>query len=399
MPDVERLTFKGNVGYLYRDDGSVVTMVPTVQNQWVPENGKQYPLPPGGSGGPTIAVTAAMVEAAVTSVGGSLSAMLDTSTNIAKAFNDAVAGSYPDILSSKNRVACLVGECAQETDWFKTTVEYSAGSNSYSPYDGRGFIQLTHQSNYAAFGQWMQSIGKLTDANYFVDNPTALGDVQYAAYTAIYYFTQVKWSGQNLMQLCDTASDPWANISRAINRGDPNSTLAAYGEADRTTAINAVLGVTPDPTSPTTPTGLPDALVAWVEAHEGAFRYSQASPQRLDPVTYGQTDCSGLMGYVYETVANKHIGWWTGTHDDGQQQYGTVIESGSSGTSPDEALLQKGDLIFYMWSGYNANYDHVDMYVGANQVSGHGGPGMGPNRKTMDTRCAAAYQWRVRRYL
>ena len=58
MPDVERLTFKGNIGYLYRDDGSVVTMVPTVQNQWIPENGKQYPLPPGSVGGPTIAITA-----------------------------------------------------------------------------------------------------------------------------------------------------------------------------------------------------------------------------------------------------------------------------------------------------------------------------------------------------
>ena len=374
-------------------------MIPTVQNQWVPENGKQYPIPPGSSGGATIAITAEMIEAAVTSVGGSVSAMLDTSANLAAAFNAAVAGSYPDILNSKNRVACLIGECAQETDWFKTTVEYTAGSKSYSPYDGRGFIQLTHQENYAAFGKWMQSIGKLTDANYFVDNPTALGDVQWAAYTAIYYFTQPKWNNRSLLEYCDTSSDPWSDISRAINRGDPASTSPAYGEADRTTAINAVLAVTPAPTSPTPPTGVQDALVAWMTGHVGDFRYSQASPQRLDPITYGQTDCSGLTGYVYETVANKHIGWWTGTHDDGQQQYGTVVAEGSSGSSPNEADLVKGDLIFFMWSDYNANFDHVDMYIGSNQVCGHGGPGMGPNIKTMNTRCAAAYRWRVRRYI
>jgi predicted chitinase len=399
MPDVERLTFKGSVGYLYRDDGSVVTMVPTVQNQWIPENGKQYPLPPPAAPGATISITAEMVEAAVTSVGGSVSAMLDTSANIAAAFNDAVAGSYPDILSTKNRVACLVGECAQETDWYKTTVEYTAGSNSYSPYDGRGFIQLTYQSNYAAFGKWMQSIGRLTDANYFVDNPTALGDVKYAAYTAIYYFTQVLWSGQNLMQLCDASATPWHDISRAINRGDPASTDPAYGEADRTTAIDAVLGVTPDPTTPPAPTGLQDAVVAWVEAREGSFRYSQASPQRLDPDSSGQTDCSALMGRCYLDVTGKHIGWWTGSHDDGQQQYGSVVVEGGSGSSPDESLLVKGDLIFFNWSGPNPDYDHVDMYVGANEVSGHGGPGMGPTRKTMNTRCAAAYNWRVRRYI
>lgn len=399
MPDIERLTFTGDVAHLYRDDGSIVTMVPTVTNQWVPQNGRQYPIPPGSGGGATITITAEMVEAAVTSVGGSVSAMLDTSANIAAMFNAAVAGSYPDILSSKNRVACLVGECAQETDWFKTTTEYGAGTHDYSPYDGRGFIQLTHQSNYAGFGDWMETIKKLTDENYFVNNPTELADTQYAAYTAIYYFTQVLWGGQNLFQLCDTASTPWHNISRAINVGDPNSGTAAYGEADRATAIDAVLAVTPDPESPAPPTGLQDALVAWMTGHVGAFRYSQASPQRRDPVTYGQTDCSGLTGYVYETVADTHIGWWTGTHDDGQQQYGTIIEEGSSGQSPNEANLVKGDLIFFNWSGPNKDFVHVDMYIGSNQVCGHGGPGMGPTVKTMDTRCAAAYNWRVRRYI
>lgn len=399
MPDIERLTFKGRIGYIYRDDGSVVTMTPTVANQWVAQNGKQYPIPPGEASGAKIVVTAAMIEAAVTSVGASVGAMIDTSANIAKSFNDAIAATYPDILSSKNRVACLIGECAQETDWFKTTTEYSAGSNSYSPYDGRGFIQLTHSSNYAAFGTWMKSLGLLTDARYFVDNPTALSAIRYASYTAIYYFTQVKWDSKNLFQLCDTASSPWSNISRAINRGDPNASSPAYGEADRATAINAVLGVTPDPASDPPATGLQAAVVDWMTSHVGDFRYSQSSPQRRDPVTYGQTDCSGLTGYIYETVAKKHIGWWTGSHDDGQQQYGTVVQNGVNGTSPNEANMVLGDLVFFNWDGPSPDFDHVDMYIGDNKVCGHGGPGMGPNIKTLSTRCAAAYNWRVRRYL
>jgi putative chitinase len=399
MPDITRLTFAGNVAHVMRDDGSIVKMLPFTTNQWVPDGGNQYPITQPGPGGPTIAVTAAMIEAAVTSVGGSVSAMVDTSANIAAAFNDAVAQSYPSILSSKNRVACLIGECAEESAWFQTTTEYGAGSHSYSPYDGRGFIQLTFQSNYAAFGVWLKNLGLLTDSNYFVDNPTALSDLKWAPYTAIYYFTQKSWGGSNLFQLCDTASSPWSNISRAINEGDPNATTPAYGETDRTTAINAVLGATPDPSAPPPPTGQQDALAAWMTSHVGAFRYSQASPQRLDPVTYGQTDCSGLTYYVYKTVANTHIGTWTGTHDDGQQQYGTVVEDGSSGSSPNEANMVKGDLVFYNWSGPNVDFDHVDMYVGSNQVCGHGGPGVGPNTKTMSSRCAAAYNWRVRRYI
>jgi len=400
VPDIKRLTFTGNIGQIYRDDGTMVKMVPSVHNQWIPDGGNAFPTPPIPPGGSTIVITAAMVEAAVTSVGGSLTAMVDTSANIAAVFNAAVAGSYPDILSSKNRVACLVGECAQETDWYKTTTEYGAGGHAYSPYDGRGFIQLTWQTNYAGFGAWMNSIGKLSDATYFVDNPTALAELQYAAYTAIYYFTQKSWSGKNLFEWCDTSSTPWHDISRAINRGDPASTSAAYGEADRTTAIDAVWAITPDPTSPTVPTGLQDAVAAWMVAHTGDFRYSQASPQRLDPVTYGQTDCSGCVAYAYKVAANgKHIGWWTGTHDDGQQQYGTVIENGGSGGTPNETNMVKGDLVFFNWSGPNINFDDVKMYIGSNQLSGQGGPGMGPVTKSLSGVCAVAYNWRVRRYL
>lgn len=398
MPDITGLTFAGNVGIIKRDDGSIVRMIPATVNQWLPDGGRLYPTPPPPSGSPTITITGAMIEAAVNSAGGSLAAMIDTSDNIAAMFNDAVAKSYPDILSSKNRVACLVGECAQETDWYKTTTEYGTGQ-SYAPYIGRGFIQLTFSSNYADFGAWMKQIGLLTDSNYFVDNPTALSDKKWAAFTAIYYFTQKIWNSQNLFEICDTSSTPWANVSRAINRGDPASTSPAYGEAARTAAIDAVLAVTPDPTAPTPQTGTQQALATWMTDHLDAFRYSQQSPQRLDPVTYGQTDCSGLTYYVYKTVANTNIGTWTGTHDNGQQQYGTLIQTGVHGEAPNEANLVVGDLIFFNWDSTNTVMDHVDMYIGNNQVCGHGGPDMGPNIKTMNTRCQAAYNWAVRRYI
>lgn len=396
MVDIKRLTFAGNVGFLYRDDGSIVKMLASTTNQWVPDGGNEFPIPPSGPPGATIGITAAMIEAAVDSAGGSLGAMVDTSTNIAAAFNAAVAASYPDVLSSKKRIACLVGECAQETDWFQTTTEYGAGGNPYSPYDGRGYIQLTHSGNYAGFGVWCKTLKLLTDSNYFVDDPPELAALNWAPYTAIYYFTQVKWAGKNLFEYCDLSSTPWHDISRAINVGNPFSGTPAYAEAIRAAAIDAVYAITPDPTTPTPPTGLQDALAAWMVAHLGDFTYSQASGRRT-PMTSGYTDCSALLGWLYQDLADIHIGWWTGSHSDGQQQYGTVVENGTG--APDEGGMIKGDLVFFNWSGPNVNFDHVDMYIGSNQVCGHGGPGSGPVVKTLSTRCAAAYNWRVRRYL
>lgn len=397
-----RATFAGNVMYVYQDDGSNIRLYPATENQWI-AGGRGASTPPdagnGDSGG--ITITAEMIEAAVLSAGGSLSAMIATSQEIADSFNNAIAGSYPGILTSKNRAATLVGECAQETDWFKTTTEYSAGGNWYSPYDGRGFIQLTHRENYAGFGKWMKGLGRLTNTNYFVDTPTRLADLKWASYTAIYYFTQVKWSGKNLFEFADDSSTPWSDISRAINRGDPYASSPAYGETVRATAINAVLGVTPDPTPPDSGgggSGVADEIVAWMKDHLDAFRYSQNLQKRRDPVTYGETDCSALINYIYEKKANKHVGWWTGAHSDGMQQYGTSVISKRSGT-PDESLMELGDLVFFNWSGDSNNYDHVDMYTGPNEVCGHGGPDPGPDLGSLSGRCGYAYNWHVRRYL
>ena len=396
MPFPVRLTFTGNVGHVYQDDGSKLTFIPYTENQWH----NQAKSPTGGNPttpGTRTGITAEMVEAAVTSVGASVGAMLDTSANIAKAFNDAIEATYPDILTNKNRAACLVGECAQETDWFKTTTEYTAGSNPYSPYDGRGFIQLTHQGNYAGFGRWMKTFGLVTDVDYFVDNPERLADVKWAAYTAIYYFTNPKWDNRNLFQWCDTSSTPWHDISRAINRGSPNAGSPSYGEAERTTAINAVLAVTPDPAGPEVPPGsVQERLVAWMLDHTGDFRYSQG-PKRLDPITYGEADCSSVLWYCFKTVANVHIGQWGGAHDDGQQQHGTIVIQGTG--APNESVMVPGDCVYYNWDGPSANYDHSEMYIGGNQVSSHGGPGMGPVVKQLDTRCIRAYNWRVRRFV
>ena len=397
----------GDYLYLHTGDGQTVSFYQIGGWRWVASrdlsvgDGGQIEVPgdggSGGSGG--ITVTAGMVEAAVQSAGGSLGAMRWTSSEIASMFNEAIAAVAPGILTNKKRAACLIGQCAQETDWFKTTTEYTAGGNPYSPYDGRGFIQLTWRDNYAGFGAWMKSKGKLSDSNYFVNNPTALAGKEWAAYTAIYYFTVKSWSGKTLWQWCDDASSPWATISRAINRGSPTSPYAAYHESIRATAINAVLAVTPDPTPPPTGGGNEkvQAVVDYYISKVRAWAYSQG-PLRYSPETSGYSDCSASLRWAYRHKANIEIGTYTGD----QQRYGKIIIDNKNGqaTDADLAKMRTGDLIFIMWSGWNSTYDHVEMYIGNNQNIGHGGPGYGPvitpNTKVYTGGC---YRWRVRRYI
>lgn len=151
---------------------------------------------------------------------------------------------------------------------------------------------------------------------------------------------------------------------------------------------------TAPPPPPPPPTGTQADIVAWLAAHESAFAYSQASG-RLDPITSGYTDCSGLVHYVYLTVAGVEIGTWTGA----QQGSGTIIQEGSAGAVPTESGMVEADLVFFNWSGPNSNFDDVKTYVGSNQLESHGGPGVGPTIKSLSGVCAGAYEWRVRRYI
>lgn len=130
----------------------------------------------------------------------------------------------------------------------------------------------------------------------------------------------------------------------------------------------------------------------WVDR----FAYSQGSG-RLSPETSGYTDCSGLVWYDYHIVTGIPIGTWTGE----QIMNGVMIEKGS-GQLP-IAEMKPGDLVFINWNAYNPTYDHVEMYMGNNELWGHGGPDNGPDLSTKDAEnyplVTGMHDWMVRRYL
>lgn len=153
----------------------------------------------------------------------------------------------------------------------------------------------------------------------------------------------------------------------------------------------------PDTSGTPPPTAATD-MKDWLIAHNDAFEYSQGAG-RLDPVTNGYTDCSGLMYYVYKTIANVAIGTWTGD----QSTKGTLITT-SATTAKDGATLQVGDLVFYRWhSSSPSTFDHVAMYIGSDQIESHGGPDPGPDLQShsgaIDSAIAGGGSIMVRRYL
>lgn len=360
--------------------------------------------PPANSGGSSDAngtgkVTAAMVEAAVTSAGGSVGNMLNTSQEIADAFNDAISKLEPGQFTSKARRACLVGECAQETDWYQTYEEYDKGGE-YAPYYGRGFIQLTWSYNYQSFADYLTGKGI---ANNVMGDISSVATLPYAAYAAIYYFTQKSWDGNNLCSIADSCGGPpdWALVSRAINCGSPYVGYAATGEALRNTAINAVLAVTPEPSTGSDANG---KAIAWGMAHLGQFFYTWDENLRNSMWTTGAGDCSSFYISCFTQGAGQKNSTFGGIDGGAIGYTGTL---GHTGTAVNETGVESdgpmapGDAVLFSWNGGGWPWDHVALYMGNNQILSHGGPNWddkGPTVQTLSGNVSAAAQVEVRRY-
>lgn len=129
---------------------------------------------------------------------------------------------------------------------------------------------------------------------------------------------------------------------------------------------------------------------------EGRFAYSQAGG-RLDPLHTGYGDCSSTIWRAYQDALGINVGTWTG------QMAGMGTRVAASGADSVESAISKaktGDLILFAWAGYNASYDHVEMYTGdGTHCIGHGGPGNGPIVKDLRTQMNGAYMWEIRRYV
>lgn len=132
-----------------------------------------------------MALTGANIRAALAAVG-ALGGQMTSLDNLAAGANDALRRAPAGLTAAG--AAAFLATMAQESAYFRTTTEYSAGRNRYSPYDGRTFEMLTWESNYRGFGKWCKSIGRVTDSEIFVKNPKALADYRYAWDGGVWFF-------------------------------------------------------------------------------------------------------------------------------------------------------------------------------------------------------------------
>ena len=146
----------------------------------------------------------------------------------------SAALAHADGMTSRECVAAIVGECAQETDWFCSLVEYGGSNARYAPYFGRGCIQCTWESNYRACGDWAGGLGYNTSGQDMVNNPGKMATMPYAWLSAIWYFSAHisagYWQSRN-----------WNAISGLINAGNAGYYVPAY--ALRAKSINTALSV------------------------------------------------------------------------------------------------------------------------------------------------------------
>ena len=99
-----------------------------------------------------------------------------------------------------------------------------------------------------------------------------------------------------------------------------------------------------------------------VKSWVGRFSYSQTYPNRLNPLTSGVTDCSGLIYCAYRDALNILLPN-TGTP---QMYAGATVATAQAGSTLDTSNLQPGDIIGFSTNGGDT-YVHVIIYTGDGQ--------------------------------
>ena len=158
----------------------------------------------------------------------------------------------------------------------------------------------------------------------------------------------------------------------------------------------------PDESDPTTPPGGGGSdtqmkLVKFMTDRVGRYGYSQGA-SRLTPESRMVTDCSGLTRFCYLSVTGVDIGTYTDAQVSSNKT--RLIQKGGGGATPNESLMEPGDLVLSRRYGTASNRiaSHVEIYMGGGKIIGHGGvPYMGPVVKDLAPRTADKQTWWIKR--
>ena len=154
------------------------------------------------------------------------------------------------------------------------------------------------------------------------------------------------------------------------------------------------------------------AVVKWMVEREGTLHYSQGAG-RMNSDVSGVGDCSSTVYQAYY----RAMGIKLGANTEGQMGgyggrpglpkpgdgVGQTIwhnHNGPTYTAPPTSIMLPGDLIYYIWKSGDNRVRHVEMYVGSNQITGHGSRGvLGPTRKNHTSNGNKAWKCYVKRVI
>lgn len=225
----------------------------TMKLLWVPswKGGAPTPTP-----GPTIIDNATQVlYEAVEAFG-----MDDATKNLPQ----ITAGLTLSQCTNPKRIAGWLAENGEESGDFVYTEEINK-SGPYAPFIGRTWIQITWQSNYAAFGKWCVAQGLITDPNQFVNDPASLADIKWAGIGPAWYWTEAR---PTINSLCD--NEDITSVTKLINgSGASQETIdsrnARYQHAIALGDRLMLLIAQPTPPVPPVPS-VPQTFTEWVKA-------------------------------------------------------------------------------------------------------------------------------------
>ena len=123
------------------------------------------------------------------------------------------------------------------------------------------------------------------------------------------------------------------------------------------------------------------ALVQAMQSIKGKIAYSLDGPQDPDK---GSASCASTVGWAYRKVLGVTGMSASASTQSKDSRFTDVIRLGQPGTAPGKTFnlsaLQPGDIVYMK----NPSSNHTEMYIGNGQDLSHGGPGYGPELRTLD---------------
>ncbi|AFT87936.1 lysozyme family protein [Paraburkholderia phenoliruptrix] len=144
------------------------------------------------------------------------------------------------ISSTKERATHFLAQLMEESGWLKAVREYHGEDKSYSPYYGRGLIQLTHMPNYSKYGEFRKfPVDPSVPAKYsnikwnpdvlLADTNTAFNRHNCADSAALYWTCRkMTATGTNTIKTTDAGGlqiDTAVQASKSTNGNVPNQNV------------------------------------------------------------------------------------------------------------------------------------------------------------------------------